>query len=142
MANLLATEAGRRVSLARRLALLDALQNADRPLLADELMARVEARLGERVWDGTAIRTLRDDIRRLKAAGFMIQYRRGRIRGYVWGGPHGPVDNEAIRQRIEEGDPDYLKAVARLTPQEKLERAAEMGRWAKSLKARVDGESS
>ncbi|NOR82937.1 MAG: hypothetical protein GQ526_05530, partial [Ardenticatenales bacterium] len=34
LANVLAAEAAQRLSLARRLALLDALQSADRPLLA------------------------------------------------------------------------------------------------------------
>jgi hypothetical protein len=76
----------------------------------------------------------------LKAAGFVIRYRRGRTKGYIWGGTHRPVDAEAVEQRVEVADSDYLEAVARLTPQEKLARSAEMGSWAANLKAQTGGE--
>jgi hypothetical protein len=133
LANILAAEAVQRLSLARRLALLDALQSADRPLLAAELMGRVEARLGSGCWGHSPKRALHDDIRRLKAADCIIHYRRGQPPGYLWGSWHGAVDPEAVRQRIEPADPVYIKAVARLTPREKLERADGMVKWAQTL---------
>ena len=142
LANLLAAEAVQRPSLARRLALLDALQSADRPLLAAELMARVEARLGSGCWGHSPKRALHDDVRRLKAAGSVIHYRRGKPAGYLWGCSHGAVDPEAVRQRVELADPAYIEAVARLTPREKLERADGMVRWAQVLQAQTLGESS
>lgn len=139
LANLLAAEAARRASLARRLALLDALQAASRPLVAAELMRRVEARVGSGCWGNSPRRALHDDIRRLKEAGCTIHYKRGQRPGYVWGGPHGRVDPEAVRQRIEPADPAYVKAVAGLTPGEKLERADGMARWAQALQAQTQG---
>jgi hypothetical protein len=139
LANLLAAEATRRASLARRLALLDALQAAGRPLVAAELMRRVEARVGSGCWGSSPRRALHDDMRRLKEAGCAIHYRRGQRPGYVWGGPHGRVDPEAVRQRIEPADPAYVTAVAGLTPGEKLERADGMARWARALQAQTRG---
>ena len=133
LANMLAAEAAQRLSLARRLALLDALQSADRALLAAELMGRVEARLGSGCWGHSPKRALHDDVRRLKAAGCVIHYRRGQPPGYLWTSSHGTVDPEAVRQRVEPADPAYIKAVARLTPREKLERAEGMVRWAQTL---------
>jgi hypothetical protein len=137
LANMLAAEAAQRLSLARRLALLDALQSADRPLLAAELMGRVEARLGTACWGQSPKRALHDDVRRLKAAGCVIHYRRGQPPGYRWGSWHGAVDPEAVRQRVEPADPAYIKAVAHLTPREKLERAEGMAKWAKTLHAQA-----
>lgn len=137
LANILAAEAAQRLSLARRLALLDALQSADRPLLAAELMGRVEARLGSGCWGHSPKRALHDDVRRLKAAGCVINYQRGQPRGYLWGGWHGAVDPEAVRQRVEPADPAYIKAVARLTSREKLERAEGMAKWAQTLPAQA-----
>ena len=137
LANLLAAEAVQRPSLLRRLALLDALQSADRPLLAADLIDRVEARLGSGAWGRSPRRTLHDEIRQLKAAGSVIRYRRGKLPGYVWKSPHGTIDTEAVRRRIELADPAYTEAVARLTPQEKLKRADGMARWAQVLQARA-----
>ena len=139
LANLLAAEAARRASLARRLALLDVLQAASHPLVAAKLMHRVEARVGSGCWGNAPRRALHDDIRRLKEAGCEIHYRRGQRPGYVWGGPHGRVDPEAVRQRIEPADAAYVKAVADLTPGEKLERADGMARWAQALQAQTQG---
>jgi hypothetical protein len=78
---------------------------------------------------------LHDEIRQLKAAGSVIRYRRGEAPGYVWDGPHGIVDSEALGRRIELVDPAYIEAVARLTPREKLARAKGMARWARPLLA-------
>jgi hypothetical protein len=139
LANLLAAEAARRASLARRLALLDVLQTASHPLVAAELMRRVEARVGSGCWGNSPRRALHDDVRRLKEAGCEIHYRRGQQPGYVWGGPHGRVDPEAVRQRIEPADPAYVTAVAGLTPGEKLERVDRMARWAQALQAQTRG---
>ena len=141
LANLLAAEAVHRVSIARRLALLDTLQTSKRPLVAAELINRVEARLGSSCWGNSPKRTLHGDIRRLKEAGCEIRYRRGSHPGYVWSGPHGPVDPEAVRQRIEPADPAYTKALAGLTPREKLERADAMTRWTQALQAQTGGVS-
>jgi hypothetical protein len=142
LANLLAAEATHNVALARRLALLDVLQTARRPLVASELIARVEVRLGSGCWGIAPERTLHDDVRRLKGAGYGIRYRRGQHPGYVWGGPHGPVDSQAVSQRIEPADAAYIKAVARLTPKEKLGRAAEMARWTQTLQSQTQGASA
>jgi hypothetical protein len=139
LANLLAAEAARRASLARRLALLDVLRAASHPLIADELMRRIEARVGSGCWGNSPRRALHDDMRRLKEAGCVIHYRRGQRPGYVWGGPHGRVDPEAVRQRIKPADPVYVTAVASLTPAEKLERAEGMARWAQALRAQTRG---
>jgi hypothetical protein len=141
LANLLAAEAAHRVSLARRLALLDTLQAAKRPLAATELIGRVEARLGSGCWGNSPQRTLYDDIRRLKEAGCEIRYKRGQRSGYLWDGSNGPVDPKAVRQRIEPADPAYIGAVASLTPREKLERADEMARWTQALQAQTQGAS-
>lgn len=140
LANLLAAEAAQRLPLARRLALLDALQSADRPLIAADLMVRVEARLGSGCLGHSPTRALHDDIRRLKAAGCLIHYRRGQPPGYLWSSPHGTVDPEAVRQRVEPADPAYIEAVARLTPREKLERVDGMARWAQALQAQTRGQ--
>lgn len=137
LANLLAAEAALRISLARRLALLDALQAADRPLVAAELMVRIETRLGSGCWGHSPKRALHDDIRRLRAAGSVIHYRRGQPPGYLWGSPNGSVDPGAVRQRIEPADPAYIEAVSRLTAREKLERADGMTRWAHALHAQM-----
>jgi len=137
LANLLAAEAAQRLSLARRLALLDVLQSAQQPLLAPQLMAQVEARIGSGCWGGSPQRTLHDDVRRLKMAGFQIRYRRGGAAGYIWGGPHGVVDTEAVRGRIEPAETEYVEALASLTPQAKLARAEEMARWAAALQAQT-----
>jgi hypothetical protein len=137
LANLLAAEAAHNGALARRLALLDVLQTARHPLAAVELIARVEARLGRDCWGNAPERALHDDVRRLKGAGYAIRYRRGRRPGYVWGGPHGPVDAPAVSQQIEPADVVYVRAVASLTPREKLERAAEMARWTQTLQAQT-----
>ena len=80
---------------------------------------------------------MRGDIRRLKEAGCQIRYWRGPHPGYVWRGPHGPVDPEAVRRRIEPEDGAYIKALASLTPAEKLERADGMARWAAALQAQT-----
>ncbi len=141
LANLLAAEAAHHVSLARRLALLDTLQSATRPLVAAELINRVEARLGCDCWGSLPRRTLHGDIRRLKQAGCEIRYKRGRQPGYLWGGPNGPVDPEAVRQRIDPADEAYARAVAGLTPREKLERAADMAHWSQALQAQTQGAS-
>ncbi len=137
LANLLAAEAAHRVPLARRLALLEVLQTARRPLVAAELIRRVEGRLGDSCWGRSPRRAMRGDIRRLKEAGCQIRYRRGPHPGYVWRGPHGPVDPEAVRRRIEPEDGAYIKALASLTPAEKLERADGMARWAAALQAQT-----
>jgi hypothetical protein len=139
LANLLAAEAAHNVALARRLALLDVLQAARHPLLATELIARVKARLGSECWRIVPERILHDDVRRLKGAGYEIRYRRGQRPGYVWGGAHGPVDSQAVSQRIEPADAAYVRAVANLTPREKLERAAEMARWTQALQSQTQG---
>ena len=139
LANLLAVEAAHNVALARRLALVDVLQAAKRPLVATELIARVEARLGRGCWGNVPERTLHDDVRRLKGVGYEIRYRRGQRPGYVWGGAHGPVDSQAVSQRIEPADAAYVRAVANLTPREKLERVAEMARWAQALQSQTQG---
>jgi hypothetical protein len=139
LANLLAGEAAHNVALARRLALLDVLGAARQPLAAAELIARVRVRLGNQCWGSAPERTLHDDVRRLKGAGCVIRYRRGQRPGYVWAGPHGPVDSQAVSQRIEPADAAYARAVAHLTPREKLERAAEMGRWTQALRSQIQG---
>jgi predicted DNA-binding transcriptional regulator YafY len=139
LANLLAAEAVHNGALARRLALLDTLQSARRPLLALELVARVKARLGSDCWGNAPERTLHDDIRRLKSAGYQIRYQRGHPPGYVWAGPHGKVDPEAVRQWIELADAAYVGAVASLTPREKLARVAEMALWTETLQSQVRG---
>jgi len=133
LANLLAAEAAHRVSLARRLALLDTLQAARRPLAAADLIQRVEARQGGGCWGGSPWRALHEDVRRLKAAGCEIRYMRGKSPGYGWGGPDGAVDSDAVRRRIEPADPAYIRAVANLTPTEKLARAEAMARWSQVL---------
>jgi DNA-binding transcriptional ArsR family regulator len=139
LANLLAAEAAHNVALARRLALLDVLRAARRPLVATELIARVEARLDSECWGNVPQRTLHDDVRRLKEAGYKIRYRRGQRPGYVWSGAHGAVDSQAVSRRIEPADAAYVRAVANLTPREKLERAAEMARWTQALQAQTQG---
>ncbi len=133
LANLLAAEAVQRPAMLRRLAILDSLQAAGRPLLAAELIARVEARLGSGAWGQSPRRTLHDEIRQLKRAGIVIRYQRGFQRGYVWESAHGVIDPEALAKRIELLDPAYVQVVARLTPREKLQRADEMSRWAQFL---------
>ena len=140
LANLLAAEAAHHTAMARRLALLDTLQSAHRPLLAAELIGRVKARLGSDCWGNRPERTLHDDIRRLKETGGEIHYTRGQPPGYLWGGPHGAVDPEAIQHKIEPADPAYVRAIARLTPQDKLVRAAEMARWAETLQTQTQGD--
>ena len=139
LANLLAAEAAHHISVARRLALLDALQAAKRPLVATDLIGRVKARLGSDCWGHSPERTLRDDIRRLGEAGNEIRYKRGGRPGYVWRGPNGPVDPKAVRQKIEPANPAYIKAVAGLTSRDKLERADEMTRWTRALQAQTKG---
>jgi hypothetical protein len=139
LANLLAAEAAHNVALARRLALLDVLQVARHPVVADELIARVEVRLGSECWGNAPQRTLHDDVRRLKEAGYQIRYRRRHRPGYEWGGAHGPVDSQALSQRIEPAEEAYVRAVASLTPREKLQRAAEMARWAQALRSQTQG---
>ncbi len=139
LANLLAAEAARNMALARRLALVDVLQAARHPLLAAELIGRVRVRLGGECWGHAPERTLHDDVRRLKAAGYEIRYRRGHRPGYVWRGAHGPVDSQAVSQWIEPADAAYARAVADLTPREKLGRAAEMARWTQALHSQTQG---
>jgi hypothetical protein len=126
LANLLAAEAVQRPAMLRRLAILDALQAAGRPLLAAELIDRVVARLGRETWGFSPRRTLHDEIRQLKRAGAVIRYRRGSERGYVWESAHGQIDPEALRQRIALADPAIIEAAARLSPQEKLKQAESM----------------
>lgn len=126
LANLLAAEAVQRPAMLRRLAILDALQSADRPLLAAELIARVKARLGSRAWGLSPRRTLHDEIRQLKAAGAVIRYRRGPKRGYVWESAHGRIDPEALLMQIDLADPTAIEEAARLSPREKLERTEAM----------------
>jgi hypothetical protein len=141
LANVLAAEGAHQTPLSRRLALLDTLQAARRPLLATELIGRVQARLGSDCWGGSPRRTLHDDVRRLKEAGCEIRYQRGQPPGYRWDGPHGPVDPEAVRQKIEPADPVYVKAVTGLTSRDKLQRAAEMGEWSQALRAQTRGDA-
>ncbi len=139
LANLLAAEAAHHLPMARRLALLDTLQSAHRPLMAAELIGRVEARLGSDCWGNSPERMLHDDIRRLKETGSEIHYTRGQPPGYLWDGPNGAVDPQAIKQKIEPVDPAYVRTITRLTPQDKLTRAAEMARWAQTLQAQTQG---
>jgi hypothetical protein len=133
LANLVAAEAVQRPAMLRRLAILDALQSADRPLLAAELIARVEARLGRGAWGLSPRRTLHDEIRQLKTAGAVIRYRRGPKRGYVWESAHGMVDPEALRRQIDLADPAAIEEAARLSPREKLERAEAMAPGGKHI---------
>jgi hypothetical protein len=139
LANLLGAEAAHNVALARRLALLDVLQAARRPLVAAELIARVEVRLGSECWGKVPERNLHDDVRRLKGAGYEICYRRGQRPGYAWGGAHGPVDSHAVSQWIEPANAAYVRAVANLTPRDKLERTAEMAHWTQALQSQTRG---
>jgi hypothetical protein len=120
---------------------LDTLQVANRPLVAEELISRVTARLGSDCWGNSPRRALHDDIQRLKESGCTIHYKRGQHPGYLWGGPNGPVDPEAVRQRIEPADKAYAQAVAGLTPREKLARADAMARWGQALRMQTRGAS-
>jgi len=140
LANLLAAEAAHSLPLARRLALLDVLQTAKRPLIAAELTGRVEARVGSGCWGHSFQQVLHSDIQRLQEAGCRIHYQRGQHPGYRWDGPHGPVDSEAVRHRIEPADPAYIRAAASLKPREKLERADGMARWAQVLQTQTQGD--
>ena len=133
LANLLAAEAANQPPLARRLALLDTLQAAKRPLAAADLMARVEARIGRGCWGGRPRRTLADDMRRLKTAGYRICYSRAGRPGYWWNSAHGSVDPQALRQRIEPAEAGLVQELARLSPDERLAQAAALTRWVQSL---------
>jgi hypothetical protein len=52
------------------------------------------------------------------------------------------VDPEAVRQRVEPADPAYVRAVANLTPTEKLARAEGMARWRQALQEQTQGASA
>jgi len=114
---LLAHQAEQNPVLARRMALLDILC-AEAYLTREELIAKVQERLGEDCFGQDAVQALWEDMRALRAAGMDIRYSRskGRLGYYLRTVAVSEEDKRKIRAVFDEIDYRQMAILRSLPP--------------------------
>lgn len=120
----------RDLSTARRMEMLALLLN-ERYLTREQIMTRVEGRLGAgcfgcAAWEDTFYRDLRVVKEALRAAGYVLKYSRSRAErnraGYYLEGepPVSAALTDQLQRSIAETDPRQIDIFRRLTPAERV----------------------